>query len=95
MMLKPITISVFVDNEDSESSALINKPLSMQQHDTEEIDFYEISAVSKYTDENDEDREYGGIISGGTYYITTLRPEELKTLISMHLLEGMVLFTKT
>ena len=95
MMLKPLKISVFVDNEDSETSALSNKPLPMTSHDVEEIDFYTIDSVSDYTDEQDENRKYGGLISSGTYYITTYTPKKLRRMIDDHLTYGLVLFTKT
>lgn len=94
-MLKPITISVFVDNEESESSALSNKPLPMTSHDREDIDFYQIDGVSDFKDEQDRNKMYGGVYSGGIYYISVYSPKKLRRLIDEHMTGALVLFTKT
>lgn len=93
-MHEPLTLKVFIDNEETEDSALNGQPLPMRKHDTEEIDFYIVDNVSDFIDSQDKDRKYGALQAGGIYYVTTYSPEKLKSMIQEHIRSISVLYNK-
>jgi hypothetical protein len=74
--MKPVTINCLYYSKDSEIARIIGKDEDdISTAVAQPVTFFTISAVAKYYDDND--KEYGTIITNGSEFITTLSYTEL------------------
>lgn len=75
--MKPVTVKCLYYSKDSEIAKIIGKEDDMSTAIAQPVTFFNISAIGRYYDWDNEDVEYGTIMSNGSEFITTLTYDEL------------------
>jgi hypothetical protein len=83
MMAKGLVIPVFYEFESPMYEE--DNPRPLTEYSVKDITFYNIDCTTIYEDEDDGDRKYGRIFSGGETFISAYSPEKLTSVIEKHL----------